>query len=243
MSKLADRIKKIGRAEPQRIGFTATPAAPGPSLLVVVSLDVSDAGKAGEIVNAGADVLVFGGELKKGGAYPPGSGLRGESLGRAAVSAAREAGADFVLIGTRIPSESLLEEGIGFVLELPEDADDTRLRLLGDLNLDAIVVQAPPEPLTLESLLGLRRVASLTRTPLLASVETAVSGTALHALRESGVVGVIVTGASAADIGALRERILALPPRGRRRDNGAEALLPAQAVVGGGEDDYDDDDD
>ena len=52
--------------------------------------------------------------------------------------------ADFVVLdGESAMADTLLEEGLGFVLLVGSEADDTRLRLLSDLNLDALVLPPP----------------------------------------------------------------------------------------------------
>jgi hypothetical protein len=82
------------------------------------------------------------------------------------MAALRGAGVDFaVLEPESTAAEAMLEEKVGFVLDFRGDADDTGLRLLGELGLDAIIIPDRPERLTLAELLKLRRLASLTRVP------------------------------------------------------------------------------
>jgi len=234
MSKLADRIRKASRPEPPPIGFGATTTArKNPSLLTVVRLSAGDAGKAGDAAARGADVVIIDGAdagkakdaLSKSGDVC--IGARPPHADRRAVAALREAGADFAVLDAESAlAEAMLEEKIGYVLDYRGDGDDTGLRLLGELGLDAIIVPPPPERLTLHELLKLRRTAALTRTPLLTSVKPDAEAGYLQVLLDSGVAGVIVDWSAAGKLGDLKARIESLPPRGRRREERAEAVLP-----------------
>jgi hypothetical protein len=247
MSKLADRIRKAARPEPAPLGFGAHAArASTPSLLVLVRLSSGDAGKAEEASKKGADIVIVdgadAGKAKDAAAKAPGLtlGIRPSTADRKSVAAIRDAGADFVVLDPEsTAAEAMLEEKIGFVLDHRGDGDDTSLRLLGEVGLDAIIVPSPPEHLTLEQLLKLRRLAALTRVPLLTAVKQDAEAGYLHALRDSGVAGVIVESSALGRLADLKSRIESLPARGRRREERAEAVLPA-ATPGHDEDDDDD---
>ena len=239
MSKLADRVRRASRVEPARLGFGAGAApTPAPTMLCLVRLSPGDAHKAAEAATKGADAVIFdaidAGKLKeqtqKVDRLPLGVRLaKGE---RAAVNAQRQAGADFVVLDPQSAlAEALLVEGIGLVLGLGGETSDTVLRLLGDLPLDALLVPAPDEPLTVTRLLELRRLSTLSRTPLITDVPAPADTSHLHALREAGVAGVIIEGRALDRLAALRLAIEAIPPRARRREERPEALLPTQAAL------------
>ena len=247
MSKLSDLIRKASRPEPAPLGFAARAVGGGkPTLLVIVRLSSGDAGKADEATKKGADAVIIEGAdagrvkdaIAKAGSVV--LGARPSHSDRKAVVAMRDAGADFVILEPESASaEATLEEKIGFVLDHRGDADDTDLRLLGDLGLDAMIVASPPERLTLAELLKIRRIAALTRVPLLVAVKHDSESGYLHALRDSGVAGVIVDSSAIGKLGDLRVRIESLPARGRRREERAEAVLPA--ATPGHDEDFDDD--
>ena len=89
-----------------------------------------------------------------------------------ALAALVKAGVDFVVLaGTGAAAAPLASESVGRVMALDSELDDTYLRLLGDLGLDALVVAAPEAPLTVERLLAVRRLSALARTPLLANAK------------------------------------------------------------------------
>jgi hypothetical protein len=191
----------------------------------------------GDAAAAGADaVIVTGlepgkleGVLKKLGDVPV--GVRLGNAERAAVAAAREAGADFVLLDEESSAEAVLEEGVGFVVSVGTDAGDAELRALGGLSLNALEAPAVRESFTLRRLMELRRLSTLSQTPLLIEVPVEAGPSRLEALRDAGAVGVIIGGKSVNKLAALRETVLSLPPRGRRREERTEALVPSLTGV------------
>lgn len=195
----------------------------------------------------GADALlvVAGGK----GAKPPASngvavGVLLEDASVDGASAAREAGADFIVLG-RDESEAavLLEEQLGFVLDLQDEVSDIELRVIESLPVDAILAARVETPLTLRRQLELRRLAGLAHKPLLLDVPPDIGGKELEALRDSGVAGVIIDGDKAADAAArLKEAIMALPARRKRRDDRGESVMLPQPSAGAHEHDDDDDD-
>lgn len=248
MSKLSDLIRKASRPEPAPLGFGAHAArARTPSLLAVVRLSSGDANKTEEASKKGADAVIIDAAdpgkvkdaLSKAGDIT--FGVRPSHADRKTVAALRESGADFVILEPESASaEATLEEKIGFVLDYRGDADDTALRLLGELGLDAIIVPSPPERLSLAELLKLRRLAALTRVPLLTAVKHDAEPGYLQAIRDAGVAGVVVDSSAIGRLGDLKARIESLPARGRRREERVEAVLPAAAPSP--DEDFEDDD-
>lgn len=243
MSKLADRIRSASSVERAPMGFGVSASRkPAPTMLCLLRLSSGQADRAAEAVAQGADAVIFdridGEKLKELGqqADRPILGAWMSGAERSAVAAQREAGADFVVVEWRSASAEVhLEEGIGLVLELGPDPSDTTLRLLADLPLDALVVPAPAEPLTLARLMEVRRLAVLSRTTLLMEIGEEIGASRLQALRDAGVAGVILADGAQNRLAGIREAIEALPARGRRREDRTDAVLPAQGSVAEGE--------
>jgi hypothetical protein len=240
MSRLADRIKRTSRMEAAPIGFgLAAERRASPTLLCLLRLDkdevskVGDAAGADAVIISGLDAGKLGDAIKKMGDLPV--GVRLEDAERAAVAAARGAGADFVLLDERASAEAVLEEKVGLVLSVSADMGDTELRVLAGLPLEALEVPAAREPLTLRGMMELRRLSLLSQTPLLVEVQPEIGASRLQALREAGAVGVILDGKYADGLTALREAVLSLPPRGRRREERPEAVLPPLTAAPAGE--------
>jgi hypothetical protein len=247
MSKLSDSIRKASRVEPAPLGFAAAAARPAaPTLVCLVRLSKGEAGKAEEAAKKGADgVIVEGLEagkakdaVKKAGSAFVGAQVT--EVSRDDVAALRDAGADFAVFTLESVADAMLEEKVGLVLSLSEDADDTTLRLLGDMGLDALIVPGPGGKLSLQELLGFRRLAALARTPLLTEVKADADADLLQALREAGVAGVIVDASGIGKLEGLRERIAGLPARGKKKEERAEAMVPAAVAAGGNHEREDD---
>jgi len=220
-------------------------------MLCVVRLASNEASKAEEAAKKGADAVIVdgadAGKIKEFAKKAPDillGALMRQKSDRESIASIKQAGADFIVLEADSGlAEALLEENVGFVLASRGQPEDTWLRLLGDLGLDALIASVPDGDLTIERLLELRRVSALSRTPLLVEVPADAESSRLQALRESGVAGVIVDGSSLGKLEKLRETIAALPARGKRREERSEAVLPTAGVAAGHDhdDDYDDD--
>ena len=253
MSKLSDAIRRSGRTAPSPLGFasrTASAAAASPTVLCIVRLSANEANKAEEAAKKGADAVIIegadAGKVKDFAKKAPGLilGVRPHKTEREQITSLREAGADFVVLDAESAmADALLEENIGFILLVRSDAEDTRLRLLSDLNLDALVPPPPDGSLTIERLLELRRFSALGRAPLLVEISGDAEAASVQALRESGVAGFIIDASSLGKLDKLRSAIAALPPRGRKPDERREAMIPAPSMAGHDHDDDDFDDD
>jgi hypothetical protein len=248
MSKLADRVRRAARVEPAPLGFAAAARTQTATMLIVVKLG-GDTGKVKEALEKGADAVVLevdAGKLR-GAKIPDGTvvGVSTDKLDGKEAPALREAGADFAVVSEDSAASGLLDEKLGFVMRVAGDLEDTRLRLVGDLSLDAIIVETSDEPLTVARLLDLRRLVSLARAPMLVESDSGIDASALQVLRDAGAAGLLLPASAIGKLGELRERIMSLPARGKRREDGGQTFAAAQpAVVGAGEheDDFDDDD-
>jgi hypothetical protein len=246
MSKLSDRIRRAAKVVPARLGFGPAAAQDKvPSMLVIVRLSGNEASKAADAARAGADAIILAGDATKAKANGAILGLAPEKADQKAATAARDAGIDFLVLDpAKALAEAMLDQKIGYVLTLSEPLDDVRTRLLSDLNLDAIIVKAPVAPVTLAQLLELRRIAGLTRTPLLVQTDAGIDGALLQVLRDSGAAGIVVEASAIGKIADLRDRIAALPTAGHKKEERAEVTVSANAAAGHSHDDgYDDDDD
>lgn len=237
MSRFADKIRRASRIELAPMGFGMGVDRPSsPTLLCLLRLSGDEVAKANEaaaladaVIVTGVEAGKLGGVTKKLPDVP--LGVRLDKADRAAVSEARERGADFVMLDEDSPAEAILEERLGFVLSVSTERPDSALRALAGLPLDAVEVPPADDPLTMGGLSELRRVSLLTQTPLIAEVTPDVDGSQLQALRDAGVIGVVLDGRHADKLKKLRETLLSVPPRGRRKDERTEALVPTRVGV------------
>lgn len=229
MSKLTEAMSRAVRRESRPIGFSSTATKTNATMLLLAR---APAAGAKDAASSGADAVI-GGPIERGANGASGSALWGAEepvKGREGARALRESGADFLIFADDTTDAAvLLEDDLGFVMRIDFDASDTFLRTVESLQLDALLVPGLEDGgLTVRRTLDLRRLASLARKPLLLPVQPAIDAASLEALRDCGVIGVVVDGAAAA--ATLRSTIDALPPRRRPKETqggGSAVMIPA----------------
>src|SRR5581483_5433860 len=140
MSKLADKIRKVTSGESSPMGFGAVQKGRAPGLLLAV--EAREAGQIAAYAEAGADAVVAGRAIPVDGAA--GRALHGLSLldGAGAAQDA-EPEADFVLVSAESPAAVLRWEGPGLVLSVDAGAEDSALRPVAALPVEAVVFDLP----------------------------------------------------------------------------------------------------
>jgi hypothetical protein len=247
MSKLEDAIRRSQRVESAPMGFGAARPTAKPSMLTGFFGSAGDIGKARD---AGAEFILVdarGSGLSAADAKSARDAAGDLPLGAwtavadsAAATALREAGVDFLVVGDSTPAAALLNEELGYVLGLPQQPEETFLRSLEPLSLEALLLGDVPSPLTVAGQIELSRAGAIARRPLLCDTVASASADDLLCLRAAGVVGVM---ASAGDVAALKATVAGLPPRRIRREERAVVSLPRGQAAANHDDDDDDDDD
>jgi len=236
------------------MGFAAVShRAKPPEMLISASIAAPDSDAATAAAKAGADlVLLESADLDSDAeklkaltaALSIPCGLRVSKPSPGTAEAARALGVDYLLIGDHdTPAAALVDEEIGFVLAVTEDASDSFLHVVGSTPFDALYGGEISQTLTLRRQLDLRRMAALARKPLLLDARDPVTSQDLECLRDSGVAALIieVKGRSAPRVVALRQAIAAMAPRRKARsDRDSTALLPSVSRAGEGDDEEDD---
>jgi hypothetical protein len=241
MSKLGDSIRKTMRVEAAPIGFRAIRRAKSPSLLVMALLDGDGKGRIAAATEKGAGAIVLRGAKPddvKAAAEAAGEipcGVWPEKVDAEAVAALVEAGADFLVFDAEAtPATALLDDKPGYVLLLRGQPEDTYLRILESVALDGVLLDGWTGPLTLRKQVELRRIAGLTRKPLILPVSLPIESGELECLREAGVSVLAVDGGESRaldELPSLVQAIEALPGPRRRRETALEVLLPRAAEM------------
>ena len=116
------------------------------------------------------------------------------------------------------------------VLRISSDLEESQIRGLEDLPVDAILLQKPSleGPLSLSHLLAISNIRSAVSRYLLLEWSEALTSRELEHLRDLGVDGLVVDmeQAEAQVIATLRERIDQLPPRKPKGEQRSVAMLP-----------------
>ncbi len=243
MSKLSEAIKRTTRAEAPQIGFAPMQAKPRATMLLAALIG------ANAQPPEGADIV-----LVQGAATAPAANgakqqpLRGAWLDGAADAAqAHEGGFDFVVFNAdEAPAGVLLEEDAGLVMQAPDELPDSLVQALQWLPLDALLVRWEGT-LTVRRQLELQRVSGFSRKPLFLFVANEPSARELEALREAGVVAIVVDltqPGSEARLATLRTTIDGLRPRPKRsRADGFGLITSTSPLLAVAEPAHEDDDD
>lgn len=249
MSKLRDRIADTSRRRTARLGFATSAAEDTRQSGIVVVAEVTDAEAARTAIDSGATALLITGDgdaaairaiVEIAGDAPV--GVRREHATASDSTAFIDAGADFLVFdAAETAADALLDPSLGHLLLLPDGASADELRLLAPLDLDAIVVPAPDDAMTVRAQLQMRRVAELTRSRLVVPVAGDVDTSTLEVWRDGGVAIVLVPSSASASLASTVAAAAELRPARDRSDERPMALVPA-ATSHAHEDDEEDPD-
>jgi hypothetical protein len=249
MSKLADLIRRVTRIEPPALGFSAGPKSAPPTMILVGIANDHWSRAASE--SAGADVLLFTGRPREqdmsdatGAAGDRPCGAMLAETDAETLSRLHSTGLDFAVLTTQSPASLLLNEDLGFVLQLREELNDIQLRTLENRPLDALFLDQDTQPFSVRRQIDFQRISGLARKPLLVPVRPNVEESDVLALRDSGVSLLAVDlgdrGATEA-LARLRELIDRLPARRKVRTEEREvSILGAVRSHDHDDDDLDD---
>ena len=231
MSKLRERIRSTRERRSVPFGFGPRGRAAEAHRNVLVLAEVAGADAAAAAAGAGADALLTGAEgisavVEAAGGRPVGARVEAASSGDA--DALIEAGADFLVFDdARTEAAALLRPELGHVALLTDAAAaEEELRLLAPLDLDAILLPSARAAATVRDQLLTRRIAELTRKPLIVPVDASADATQLEVWRDAGALIALVAGDTAA-IEAVVAAAVAVPAPRERREDRPNALVPS----------------
>ena len=250
-SKFLERLDEIREGAPPQLGFGPRRGEKTPGMALIVLAEGKD-GAAAAAALAPEAIIVSGATAGEIG-DAAGSvrwGARAASLSAESAAAWREAGADpivFSLAGTALGA--VTSKDAARVLAVDAGLPPEDLRDINPLPVDAVLVSIPGDPAnwTLQDLSAVARVSGRVGKHLLAEVSGAPDGDTLEALRNAGVVGLVV-GLSLGEeaISGLKDALLNMPRPGADRRSRSSAILPGSVYTARrpapAEDDPDDDD-
>lgn len=255
MSKLIDRLEKVGTVAPTPMGFGANRAVEkAPSLLLVAlsgtqpPASISQLRVDSHIISTGK---IAKAELKaaKGIAGNTLWGLWPETLTHDSLDALKKEGGDFFILSTiDTPAEVLAGEELGRLVTIPVDFPEELGHSLEEFPVDAIILVGLEEvsPLSVRDLMQVRSVRDLISKPLLLLRSHPLNRGEIVVLQDVGVQGIVLDLRSmkVEDAVQMQEAIEKLPPHKIKRDR-ATALLPRLSLRAASpeEEEEDDDDD
>ncbi len=253
-SKFLERLDEIREGAPPRLGFGARRPEKTPGLALIVSGEGKDgvsaaAALAPEAIIISGAAAVNADEIREAAGNAR-WGAQVASLSAESAAAWREAGADPIVFS--LPDTALgalTSKDAARVLVVDSGLSPEDLRDINPLPVDAVLVSIPGDPAqwTLQDLAGLARVSGRVGKHLLAEVSGAPDGDTLEALRNAGVIGLVVNLSLGEDaISGLKEAALNMPRPGADRRSRSSAILPGSVYAARrpapAEDDPDDDD-
>jgi hypothetical protein len=242
MSRLIDLLQKTGQAATQPMGFRSIRETEyAPKIPIIASLD-TEAVKTPADYLEGASGALFQWKnsipttvkIKELVANLPDMpwGASIENNDEKAAADLIDAGCDFLIIPSAGPVSAAPDnEDTGRILQVESGLNDTTLRAINDLPVDAAFVsdiQTKGEPLTWNNLMSIKRMTGLLSIPLMVPLTIKTSESELRALHEAGVEGAVVEiDAGKPDgIKELRGLIDKLPPPAKRKHRKNQAILP-----------------
>ncbi len=244
MSKFRTQLRQTAQgARGRSIGFAHAASTQTRSQLLIVAI-TDDASAVPSLIEAGAGSIIttsldaLESLVAAAGDIPV--GIRHDATTTADAERIIAAGADFIAFDhTQTHAEALLEPDLGRVLLLEREMSEEELRTLAAMQLDALIVAPPAQPLLVSDQLALRRIVELAAAPLVVPAAEAPSTSTLHAWRNAGTMAVLVPGDPELVRSAITAAAAVPNPRQPRDERGGMALVPALTGDSG---EFDDDD-
>lgn len=236
-SKFLDRLDEIREGAPASMGFGPARSSKTPGMALV--LLVSSKHKTGAAAAGGLspDAVIVSGldgpdkvsELKESFSDLP-WGVRAGALSSQDAQAYRDSGCDllaFQLQGTALGAVN--SEDSARVLCVDPDTPAEELRDINSLPVDAVLVplSGASEEWTLEDLSRVAKVSGRMGKYVLAEITGAPDAEALKALRDAGIIGLVLdVSAGEKAINGLRSALMDMPRPGSDRKGRSNAILP-----------------
>ena len=247
MSKISERLTKLGQVERSGCGFGARAAATKiPVILIGVSVD-----KAADAKGLEADIYLVGAG-SKGSAQSTsveGADIWGVTVAGGSakeIEAAVEAGADFIVAeGDSAPGAALKDDDSGKGYVLGKDVSEDRSKAIASGPFDFLILDGTDLqlPLSVGSVLDIQEQLARYSQHIFLNVSEVPDQTNLELLRDIGISALMYDSktASKADLKSLRETIDKLEPKKQKSAAGATLPRPGDSATQE-EEDHDDHD-
>lgn len=236
MSRLVERLDKVGTVAPTPLGFgTSRLVEKIPTLILVALSDARSPISALEL--PGDSCIVISGKVTKAefiaAKKMAGDRLWGvwpETIAREALETVKEEGGDFfILSDLNAPAEVLSAEELGKVVAIPANVSEEMGHTLEEIPVDAVVICGLEDasPVSVKDLMQIRSVRDLTSKPVLLLRSHNLNLGELKVLQDVGIQGIILdmSKVSTEELVGLQGKLGELPARKAKRDQ-ANAILP-----------------
>jgi hypothetical protein len=233
MSRLFEMLKKALQTTPPSMGFRPVAAAGKPHMALLGTVTSVESLAPGALDEADAVVFYSGSAptvkwfklaAKAAGNKPWGLRLGGADK---TLEQAESAGADFVVFEPALMNLAVLEyQKLGRVIVAGASMEDSLIRAGAELPFEAVVVEFNAPEISWQDLMLLRRTSDLLPKPLLVKLLGDIKTSALEALWEGGVDGVMAPADSVSGLKGLRENITRASFSERRKWMKMRPLVP-----------------
>jgi hypothetical protein len=243
MSRFADKLKNALQVAPPAMGFFSSARVTSkPKMLLAAWADFDDVEKTPAMLE-GADAAVLVSAktppakslkaMAKGmGETPWGIWFEGEAQSLKPLDGA---GVDFVVFSPeKMPLAAVDMEKPGRVAGISFDLEDSLVRSVNELPVDAVIINSPgTAPVTMQDLMRFRRLGDWISKPLLAVVPAPLTGGEIKALWDAGIDALVVslTAENAAVFKELRAALDGLTLTTKRKWMKAHAIVPVMRQV------------
>ncbi|HIC68749.1 MAG TPA: hypothetical protein EYO90_04385, partial [Candidatus Latescibacteria bacterium] len=236
MSKLIERLEKVGTVTPIPMGFGANRAVEkSPAMLLVVlsgtnSTESTSQIEAHSYITSAGKITKAALKAAKGQAGDAIWGLWPETITNDSLNALKGEGGDFFILSTvDAPAEALAVEDLGRLITVPADLPEELGHSLEEIPVDAVILVGLEDasPLSVRDLMQVRSMRDLISKPLLLLRSRALNQGELVVLQDVGVQGIVLDMRTMKeeDAAQVRKDMEELPPRKIKRDQPG-ALLP-----------------
>jgi len=238
MSKLIDRLEKVGQSSPIPFGFSAKSRReePVPEIVVIGRAKSQDLAKSPGLAEASVDAILVSGDSWEGRAFKRiTDSLQGRVWGVAVIGIDQDQagklqtkGCDFLVFSAQNTAAGVLnDDEPGKLLAVGPGLDEDLARAIQELPIDGALYspKEPLLPLTVQKLIDVQIVRGLMDKPLVVEAPPDMGRTELQAFRDAGIVGLVVDLSSTDAITRMNEAIADLPRR-KTRPASRDAIVP-----------------
>ena len=236
MSKLIERLDKVGTVAPSPMGFGANRAAEKTPSLLLVALSGTKSAISSSQLKVDSYIIAAGNVAKselKAAKSIAGDALWGfwpETLTNDSLSDLKGEGGDFFIFSTvNTPAEVLAGDELGRLITIPVEFPEELGHSLEEIPVDGVLLAGLEEasPLSVMNLMQIRSMRDLISKPLLLLRSHTLNQGELVVLQDMGVQGIVVDMRTmkVEDAIQIRDAIDGLPPPKMKRDQ-TSALLP-----------------
>ena len=254
MSRLIDRLERVGQQAPTPFGFAAaTRREESISQIMLIGRvnqdQMTDGKKGDSLSNAEVDsVLVSWSSWDKQVLERIGDalsdrlwGAQTDEIDQERAEQLKEIGCDFIVFKPETTAGAVLnDEDLGKVMALGSELTEEVARAIHDLSIDSALFSPKEEmlPLTVGKLIEIQKVRGLLDKPFLLNAPPDLEPAVLESLRNSGITGLVLELTSADAVASTKEAIADLPRRRPRPRSRSVPLVP-QADIGFDQDEDD----